>query len=94
VSGSKILVSPLWVKGGCRRQVDGTSGLPSAPEMPCAPRQLRLVPQTDLVQLRVIPWARMVLRCNALSLNAINAAADLQAVPKRSVPKPTLPMSA
>src|SRR6266446_3292330 len=23
------------VKGGCRHQVDGTAGLPSAPEMPC-----------------------------------------------------------
>src|ERR1700730_8983921 len=31
-------------QGGCRRQVDGTTGLPSAPEMPCAPTQLRLVP--------------------------------------------------
>jgi hypothetical protein len=27
----------IWVKGGCRRQADGTAGLPSAPEMPCAP---------------------------------------------------------
>src|SRR6266852_5086680 len=27
----------LRVKGGCRRQADGTAGLPSAPEMPCAP---------------------------------------------------------
>jgi hypothetical protein len=35
---------PLRVKGGCRRQVDGAAGLRSAPEMPCAPRQLRLVP--------------------------------------------------
>src|ERR1700747_3327490 len=34
-----------WVKGGCHPEVDGTAGLPSAPEMPCAPRQLRLVPQ-------------------------------------------------
>ena len=33
------------VKGGCRRQVDGTAGPPSAPEMPFAPRQLRLVPR-------------------------------------------------
>jgi hypothetical protein len=32
------------VKGGCRRQVDDTAGLLSAAEMPCAPRQLRLVP--------------------------------------------------
>jgi hypothetical protein len=39
---------PLWVKGGCRRQVDGTAGLPSAPEMPCAPRQLRLVPEAEI----------------------------------------------
>jgi hypothetical protein len=34
----------LGVKGGCRRQVDGTAGLFSTPEMPGAPRQLRLVP--------------------------------------------------
>ena len=38
----------LGVKGGCRHQVDGTAGLPSAPEMPCAPRQLRLVPTRDV----------------------------------------------
>src|SRR4029077_6508157 len=36
---------PDSTKGGCRRQVDGTVGLPSAPEMPCAPGQLHLVPQ-------------------------------------------------
>jgi hypothetical protein len=35
---------PEGVKGGCGRQADGAAGLPSAPEMPCAPRQLRLVP--------------------------------------------------
>ena len=29
----------IWVKGGGRRQVDDTAGLPSAPEMLCAPRQ-------------------------------------------------------
>ena len=38
----------LGVKGGCRRQVDGTAGLPSAPEMPCAPRQLRLAPNIGI----------------------------------------------
>src|SRR6266513_1906409 len=38
-----------WVKGGCRRQVDRRAGLPSAPEMPCAPRRLRLVPIPDLM---------------------------------------------
>ena len=36
---------PLWVMGGCRRQADGTAGLPPAPEMLCAPRWLRLVPE-------------------------------------------------
>jgi hypothetical protein len=41
--------SPLWVTGGCRRQVGGTAGLPPAPEMPCAPRQLRLVPLPDIL---------------------------------------------
>ena len=35
------------VKGGYRRQVDGTAGLPSTPEMPCASWQLRLVPSPD-----------------------------------------------
>ena len=30
------------------RQVDGTAGLPSAPEMPCAPEQLRSVPTPDI----------------------------------------------
>jgi hypothetical protein len=37
----------MGVKGGCRRQADGAAGLPSAPEMPCAPRLLRLVPLPD-----------------------------------------------
>jgi hypothetical protein len=34
----------LRVTGGRRRQVGCTAGLPSAPEIPFAPRQLRLVP--------------------------------------------------
>jgi len=38
----------VWVRGGCRHRFNGTAGLPSAPEMPCAPLQLRLVPQPDL----------------------------------------------
>jgi hypothetical protein len=33
--------------GGFRRQVDGTAGLPSAPEMLYKPRQLRLVPEAE-----------------------------------------------
>jgi len=37
------------VRGGCRREVDGTTGLPSASEMPCALRQLRFVPKADLM---------------------------------------------
>jgi hypothetical protein len=37
----------LWVKGGSRRQTDGGAGLPSAPEMPFAPGQLRSVPRAD-----------------------------------------------
>ena len=40
-----LRVRLLWVTGGCHREVDGTAGLPSAPEMPRAPRQLRLVPK-------------------------------------------------
>ena len=46
----------LWAKGGCRRQADGTAGLPSAPEIPCAPRQLRLVPEHKVAALQ--PAAR------------------------------------
>jgi hypothetical protein len=38
----------LWVKGGCHPEVDGTAGLTSAPEMPRAPRQLRLVPKGEV----------------------------------------------
>src|SRR5271165_821760 len=38
----------LWATGGCRRQVDGKAGLPSAPENAVWPRQLRLVPLPDL----------------------------------------------
>ncbi len=44
----RIGARSLWVKGGCRRQAVATAGLPSAPEMPCAPTQLRLVPRADL----------------------------------------------
>jgi len=48
------------VSGGCRRQVDGTAGLPSAPEMPCAPRQLRLVPLPDLTANQVVKAKKVV----------------------------------
>ena len=52
--------SPVWtacllcVTGGCRRKVDGTAGLPSAPEIAVCPRAVtlgasrRLVPVTSL----------------------------------------------
>jgi hypothetical protein len=40
--------SPVRVKGGCRHQVDGTAGLPSAPEMPLCAQPLCLVPFTDI----------------------------------------------
>ena len=33
----------LRLRGGCRRQVDGTAGLPSAPEMSCAPQAVTFV---------------------------------------------------
>ena len=33
---------PIRVRGRCRRQVDGTVGLPRAPEMPCVPRQFTI----------------------------------------------------
>jgi hypothetical protein len=45
------LSTPLGAKGGRRRQVDGTAGLPSAPEMRLAPRQLGLVPKSEVVAL-------------------------------------------
>ena len=38
----------LWVKGGCRPQVDGTAGVSSTTELPYASRQLRLVPQAAI----------------------------------------------
>src|ERR1700720_3013575 len=44
---------PEWVKGGCRRQADGTAGLPPAPEMPCAPRAVTLGAKRRSAWLRV-----------------------------------------
>jgi len=35
-------------QGRLSSSVDEAAGLPSAPEMPCAPRQLRLVPTPDI----------------------------------------------
>jgi hypothetical protein len=46
----------LWVRGGCRRQANARAGLPSAPEMPCAPPQLRSVPRHKVAALQ--PAAR------------------------------------
>ena len=40
--------SSLGPEGGYHPQVDVTAGLPSAPEVPCAPRELRLVPRADI----------------------------------------------
>ncbi len=39
-SRRKSRSSLIWVKGGCRRQADGTAGLPSAPETPYAPNDV------------------------------------------------------
>jgi len=50
----------LGVKGGCRRQVDGTAGMPSAPEMPCARKQLRLVPRADFSVSKRFPGNQRV----------------------------------
>ena len=36
--------SPLWVKGGCGWQADGTAGLPPASEMAGVLLHLRFVP--------------------------------------------------
>ena len=38
----------LWVKGGCRPQVDGTAGVSSTTELPYTSRQLRVVPQAAI----------------------------------------------
>jgi hypothetical protein len=51
---------PEWVKGGCRRYVDGTVGLPPAPEIPRAPRQLRLVPHPGLFAADEVVMGRNV----------------------------------
>src|SRR5260370_15042197 len=51
---SRTAHQSAWGQGRLRPQVDGTAGLPSAPEMACAPRELRLVPKADLVHRT--PW--------------------------------------
>ena len=48
-------LQPVSAKGGCPRQADGTAGLPSAPEMPCAPKWLRLVPTRDILRMYAPP---------------------------------------
>jgi hypothetical protein len=55
-----VVHRPLRVRGGCGRQADGAAGLPSAPEMPCAPRQLRLVPIADIWQSAGFHWFRLL----------------------------------
>jgi len=47
---------PEWVKGGCRRQADGTAGLPPAPEMPCAPRAVTLGANLGQTHSRQTTW--------------------------------------
>jgi len=39
-------------RDSCHPEVDDTAGLPSTPEMPCVPGQLRLVPLPDIPELR------------------------------------------
>jgi hypothetical protein len=63
LGGPKSLV---WVKGGCHRQADGTAGLPSAPEMPSASRQLRLVPIADV--RRTYSYRQRLASCTGLEL--------------------------
>src|SRR5260370_37272624 len=45
---SRTAHQSAWGQGRLRPQVDGTAGLPSAPEMACAPRGLRLGPRTNI----------------------------------------------
>ena len=40
----RSLVMSQMGQGRLSSRVDDTAGLPSAPELPCAPSQLRLVP--------------------------------------------------
>src|SRR5580693_2003011 len=54
--GAPLSIRPLafwaWrhgaLKGSCHQEVDGTAGVSSTTELPCVPRQLRLVPQADV----------------------------------------------
>src|ERR1700730_17881039 len=45
-------------QGRLRHQVGGTAGVPSAPEMLCTPRQFRLVPLPDVVNVGITDHAR------------------------------------
>jgi hypothetical protein len=48
VSGGTLASTSGMGHGRLSSSADGAAGLPSAPEMPCAPRQLRLVPIADI----------------------------------------------
>jgi len=48
-------IAGLDSEGGCHSEVDVTAGSPSAPEMPSALAQLRLVPQTDIAWSSAVP---------------------------------------
>src|SRR5580704_15968383 len=58
--GAPWLIRPLgfraWrhgaLKGCCHQEVDGTAGVSSTTELPYASRQLRLVPERDMVSAR------------------------------------------
>jgi hypothetical protein len=65
------------VRGGCRRQVDGTAGLPSIPEMSSALGQLRLVPKPD--HSRILPVSNDAVCGAPLSLHVNPRPADRSA---------------
>jgi hypothetical protein len=56
-----------WVKGGCLREGAGTAGLPSTPELPCAPGQLRLGARTGPLLTRIQNDGRPGLSTEVLS---------------------------
>src|SRR5439155_3035782 len=73
---------PEGVTGGCRRQADGTAGLPSAPEMPSAPRQLRLVPRVEVTWPPPLAHIGRGARVTRLPLEpAFSLGADLIQIP-------------
>jgi hypothetical protein len=61
---------PEWVKGGCHPEADGTTGLPSAPEMRCVlggcAQRPKLTPRLSLPRRKPLEYP--VLKPSAFSL--------------------------